>query len=40
VVSIAGALSSGHVYRDAFQEVDQQALFTPVTKKTWTATSS
>ena len=39
VVSIAGALSSGHVYRDAFQEVDQQALFTPVTKKTWTAPS-
>jgi len=39
VVSIAGALSSGHVYRDAFQEVDQQALFTPVTKKTWTVPS-
>ncbi len=40
VVSIAGALSSGHVYRDAFQEIDQQALFRPVTKKTWTATSA
>ncbi|MEQ8655521.1 MAG: thiamine pyrophosphate-binding protein [Kiloniellales bacterium] len=40
VVSIAGALSSGHVYRDAFQEVDQQALFAPVTKKTWTAPSA
>ncbi|MFT5399766.1 MAG: thiamine pyrophosphate-dependent acetolactate synthase large subunit-like protein, partial [Gammaproteobacteria bacterium] len=40
VVSIAGALSSEHVYRDAFQEVDQQALFTPVTKKTWTVTQS
>lgn len=40
VVSIAGALSSGHVYRDAFQEVDQQALFKPVTKKTWTATQT
>lgn len=40
VVSIAGALSSGHVYRDAFQEVDQQALFAPVTKKTWTAPST
>ena len=39
VVSIAGALSSGHVHRDAFQEVDQQALFRPVTKNTWTATS-
>ena len=33
VVSIAGSLSSAHVYRDAFQEVDQQALFKPVTKK-------
>lgn len=40
VVSIAGSLSSAHVYRDAFQEVDQQALFKPVTKKTWTATSA
>jgi acetolactate synthase-1/2/3 large subunit/sulfoacetaldehyde acetyltransferase len=39
VVSIAGALSSGHVYRDAFQEVDQQSLFAPVTKKTWTVPS-
>ncbi len=40
VVSIAGALSSGHVYRGAFQEVDQQALFAPVTKRTWTATQA
>lgn len=40
VVSIAGALASGHLYRDAFQEVDQQALFKPITKKTWTATSA
>ncbi|MEO0328324.1 MAG: thiamine pyrophosphate-binding protein [Pseudomonadota bacterium] len=40
VVSIAGALSSSHLYRDAFQEVDQQSLFTPVTKKTWTAPSA
>lgn len=40
VVAIAGALSSTHLYRDAFQEVDQQALFKPVTKKTWTATSA
>ena len=38
VVSIAGSLSSEHVYRDAFQEVDQQALFKPITKKTWTVT--
>jgi len=40
VVSIAGALSSAHIYRDAFQEVDQQSLFTPVTKKTWTVPSA
>ena len=40
VVSVAGALSSGHVYRDAFQEVDQQSLFNPVTKKTWTVPST
>ena len=40
VVSIAGALASGHVYRDAFQEVDQQSLFMPITKKTWTAPST
>lgn len=40
VVALAGSLSSGHVYRDAFQEVDQQALFAPVTKKTWTVTQA
>lgn len=40
VVSIAGALSTAHLYRDAFQEVDQQALFRPVTKQTWTATGA
>ena len=40
VVSIAGSLSTAHVYRDAFQEVDQQALFTPITKKTWTVTQT
>ena len=40
VVSIAGSLASSHVYRDAFQEVDQQALFTPITKKTWTVTGT
>ena len=40
VVSIAGALSTEHVYRGAFQEVDQQALFTPVTKQTWTVPSA
>ena len=39
VISIAGALSTAHQYRDAFQEVDQQALFAPITKKTWTVPS-
>lgn len=36
VVAVAGALSSEHVYRDAFQEVDQQSLFAPITKRAWT----
>jgi len=40
VVALAGSLSSAHVHRDAFQEVDQQALFKAVTKKTWTATQA
>ncbi len=40
VVALAGSLSSAHIYRDAFQEVDQQALFRPVTKKTWTLTQA
>jgi len=40
VVSIAGALASGHRYQEAFQEVDQDALFKPVTKKVWTATNT
>ena len=35
VVSLAGALSTAHHYKDAFQEVDQEALFRPVTKQTW-----
>jgi len=36
VVALAGHLSSGHLYRDAFQEVDQEALVKPITKKVWT----
>ena len=40
VVSISGHLATGHIYRDAFQEVDQQALFGPITKKTWTVPSA
>lgn len=38
VVVLAGSLSTGHVYRDAFQEVDQQSLFRPITKRCWTVT--
>ena len=34
VVAIAGSLSSAHRYRDAFQEVDQTALFAPVITST------
>lgn len=40
VVALAGSLSTAHIYRDAFQEVDQQSLFKPVTKKTWTLTQT
>lgn len=40
VVSLAGMLSTAHLYRDGFQEVDQQSLFAPVTKKVWTAPSA
>lgn len=40
VIALAGSISSEHIYRDGFQEVDQQSLFKPVTKKTWTVTRS
>lgn len=40
LVVLAGSLSTAHVHRDAFQEVDQQALLRPVTKKTWTVTQA
>jgi len=40
VVVLAGSLSSAHVHRDAFQEVDQQALFKPITKRCWTLTQA
>ena len=36
VISIAGAISTEHEGKDAFQEVDQQSLFEPITKKTFT----
>ena len=35
VVSLAGAISTEHEGKGAFQEVDQQSLFTPVTKKSF-----
>lgn len=34
VVAITGLVSSDHFGRDAFQEIDQQALFAPITKRT------
>lgn len=40
VIALAGSLSSAHVYRDAFQEVDQQSLFAPITKKTFSLTQT
>ncbi|MCD0502723.1 thiamine pyrophosphate-binding protein [Bordetella petrii] len=40
VIALGGSLSSAHIYRDAFQEVDQQALFKPITKKTYTLTQT
>ena len=36
VISIAGAISTEHEGKDSFQEVDQQSLFEPITKKTFT----
>ncbi len=35
LISIAGAISTEHKGKDAFQEVDQQKLFEPITKKTF-----
>jgi len=36
VVSIAGSFSTKDKVQDAFQGLDQQSLFEPITKKTWT----
>ena len=36
VISIAGDISSDQAGKDSFQEIDQQKLFEPITKKTWT----
>jgi len=38
VVSIAGSYSTKDKMEDAFQGLDQQSLFNPITKKTWTIT--
>lgn len=38
VVAITGLVSSDHFGRDAFQEIDQQTLFTPITKRTMSVT--
>jgi len=39
VVSIAGSYSTKDKIEDAFQGLDQQSLFKPITKKTWTVKS-
>jgi len=39
VVSIAGLYSTKNKMEDAFQGLDQQSLFKPITKKTWTVTN-
>ena len=36
VITIAGAVSNEHKGKDSFQEIDQQSLFEPITKKTFT----
>ena len=40
VVSIAGSFSTKDKVQDAFQGIDQQSLFNPITKKTWTITET
>jgi len=40
VVSIAGSYSTKDKIEDAFQGLDQQSLFKPITKKTWTVNSA
>jgi len=40
VVSIAGFISTKDKIQDAFQGIDQQSLFKPITKKTWTINNS
>ena len=38
VISISGYISTKDKIQDAFQGIDQQSLFKPITKKTWTIT--
>ncbi len=40
VIAIAGSYSTKDKMEDAFQGLDQQSLFTPITKKTWTVKNS
>ena len=40
LVSIAGSFSTKDKVQDAFQGIDQQSLFKPITKKTWTITET
>jgi len=40
VVSIAGSYSTKDKMEDAFQGLDQQSLFKPITKKTWTVNNA
>jgi len=40
VVAIAGSYSTKDKMEDAFQGLDQQSLFSPITKKTWTVKNS
>ncbi len=40
VVAIAGSTATGQVDRGTFQEIDQQALFTPITKRTLSVQSA
>ncbi len=40
VIAIAGSFSTKDKMEDAFQGLDQQSLFKPITKKTWTVKNS
>ena len=40
VIAIAGSYSTKDKMEDAFQGLDQQSLFNPITKKTWTVNNS